>query len=351
MILWFLACTTNEQADSKVASNPQDPSLVMAMVAFDYSVGSLALFDLETETLSEDIASISGDPVVVYEQNAIWQLNRYQYDTLRKYSPTNLQFPEQEVSLASDAGSTNPHDTEVCANNLFVSLFGTTTLPVLNPDTLETINEIDISQWADGDGIPEASSLVEWNDTVFVGLARLDRNNGFSPKTSMILQFDCASFELINNWEMGTNIRLIETEDNIILVTQGDESHDPGVLSWNPDTTEWDRLWTTQTELSVVAFQENRLFYASLASDMSGYQLNCVDVENGAQTTSEPLSEYVTDLWIEDQQTGWMGTHWGWVDAGNVTPGLSRIDLATCSTSQFWPTQFAPFSIAFVPAQ
>ena len=47
----------------------------------------------------------------------LWQLNRYQYDTLRKYDPENLQVPVAEVSLASDVGSSNPHDVAYVATN------------------------------------------------------------------------------------------------------------------------------------------------------------------------------------------------------------------------------------------
>ena len=61
----------------------------MATVAMDYSVGALATFDLDTETLTENVSSISGDPVVVMDSGLLWQLNRYQYDTLRKYDPSN----------------------------------------------------------------------------------------------------------------------------------------------------------------------------------------------------------------------------------------------------------------------
>ena len=34
----------------------------MATVAMDYSVGALATFDLDSQTLTENIASVSGDP-------------------------------------------------------------------------------------------------------------------------------------------------------------------------------------------------------------------------------------------------------------------------------------------------
>ena len=159
--------------------------LVLANVAFDYSVGSLSHFDVTTQVMTEDITSVSGDPFVVYDEGSIWQLNRFQYDTIRKYSPTDLRIPLQEVSIAIEIGSANPHDVEVCSNALFVSLYGTDFISVLDPQNLQTVDSIDISDWADEDGIPEASSIVQWEDTIFIGLQRLDRNSGFEPLSSL----------------------------------------------------------------------------------------------------------------------------------------------------------------------
>ena len=109
IFFWLLACTNNKPIDTTI-TEIENPSFVLAMVALDYSVGSLAQFDLETQTLTEDIASISGDPIVVYDDGYIWQLNRYRYDTLRKYTPDNLGVPIGEISLrSSDEESSTAH--------------------------------------------------------------------------------------------------------------------------------------------------------------------------------------------------------------------------------------------------
>ncbi len=344
--LTLLACTDTKTTDTAPATELGSNGIIMAMVAMDYSVGALATFDLDSQTLTENIASVSGDPVIIMDGGWLWQLNRYQYDTLRKYDPENLQVPVAEVSLASDVGSSNPHDVAVCNDQLFVSLYGENRIPILDQTSLEQINDIDISEWSDADGTAEASSMVVVDDQLYVGLQRLDRNNGFEPGTSVTLQIDCPSQRVINNWEMGSNVELVEWDDSVAMVTQATDSLEAGVLAWNG--TDWNRVWTANSAMSSVEYKDNRLFYSSLNASQTEYVLHCVDVNSGTQSTSDAWSEYITDLLIEDSTTGWVGAHWGWSAPSNSNPGLYQIDLETCTVNEFWATELGPFSMTIV---
>lgn len=348
-MIWFilthLACTDTKTTETDTSSPQEstDNRLIMATVAMDYSVGALATFDLDTETLTENVSSISGDPVVVMDSGLLWQLNRYQYDTLRKYDPSNLQVPLKEVSLAPEVGSSNPHDVAVCGGNVFVSLYGVPSLPILNIDTLETIESIDLSQWSDEDDIPEASSLVVVDDQLFVGLQRLDRSDGFSPLTSVALQIDCNTNAVVNSWEMGSNIEVIEWNDGVALITQSTDTEEAGILVW--ENSDWNRVWTADGNISATAYQNDTLFYSSLNTSQTEYVLHCANLSTGTHNTSEPWSEYITDLLIEDGTTGLVAAHWGWSDPSNSSPGLYRVNLDTCTVESHWPMELGPFSM------
>ena len=345
MIILFWACTTQENT-SESPTYPRN-AIVISSVAFDYSVGALAHFDLETHTLTENIASVSGDPVVVYDEGSIWQLNRYQHDTLRKYTPEELHVPQKEISVAATIGSSNPHDVEVCAGNLFVSLYGLSNLSIRDPQTLEETSSLDLRSYADEDGIPEMSSLVEWEGTLFVGLQRLNRNNGFEARTSTILQIDCSTHSILREWNVGSNITLFHNEDTVYAITQQDENSSAGILSYTEN--EWIPIFETEETISYAGIQDNRLVYVSLAADMSAYQFHCVDLETTETVSSEPIREFITDLWVQNEQTAWFGTHWGWMNPSNTQPGLWTLDTHTCSPIEQWKMEFAPFSMAFVP--
>ncbi len=343
MILFLIACTNQKLSDSSTPRTDGESGIIMATVAMDYSVGSLAYFDLDSSSLTQNIASISGDPIVVNEGGWVWQINRYQYDTLRKYDPSNLQVPLVEVSLASEVGSSNPHDVAVCGGYLYVSLYGDSRIPVLNLETLEEIYSIDISEWADQDGIPEASSMVVVGTDLYVGLQRLDRSDGFAPKTSITLKLDCENHTISESWEMGSNINLIEWDESVAMITQNTNSLDGGVLVWAG--SDWERIWTSEVQLSSVDHHNGTLFYSSLSPNQNDYILHCVDIESGSDQTSDTWSEYITDLLIEDDSNGWVGAHWGWSDIANSQPGLYQVDLETCSVTNFWDMELAPFSM------
>ena len=87
------SCTPTSTQEPSKPSNDIHTGLIMATVAMDYSVGALATFDFETGSSTENISSISGDPALVMDGGWLWQLNRYQYDTLRKYDPQKFDCP------------------------------------------------------------------------------------------------------------------------------------------------------------------------------------------------------------------------------------------------------------------
>ena len=194
--LTLFACTDTKTTDTAPVTEIGSNGIIMATVAMDYSVGALATFDLDSQTLTENIASVSGDPVIIMDGGWLWQLNRYQYDTLRKYAPENLQVPVAEVSLASDVGSSNPHDVAYVATNSSSLSTAKIEYRYWIKASLEQLNEIDISEWADADGTPEASSMVVVGDQLYVGLQRLDRNNGFA----LVRRSPCKSTVPLNVW-------------------------------------------------------------------------------------------------------------------------------------------------------
>ena len=65
--LTLLACTDTKTTDTAPATELGSNGIIMAMVAMDYSVGALATFDLDSQTLTENIASVSGDPVIIMD--------------------------------------------------------------------------------------------------------------------------------------------------------------------------------------------------------------------------------------------------------------------------------------------
>ena len=362
MISWsifcLMACTNPNNSDTAHLIG----DVVVATVSMDYSTGVLASADLEDEIIYDEIATISGDPILRNTGDWIWQINRYQYDTLRKYAPSNLHMPIQEISLAPQTGSANPHDIVTCQNQAFVTQYELDELLVLDIDTLAVVDHVSLSEWSDADGIPEASSMVQIDQSIFIALQRLNRSNQFRSEGSIVLQIDCATHEAINVWNIGHNIQLLSwnIENSIIpvLISESDSSNTPDNEDSPSETasgtvyaleeTSWQVLWQSDQKITNASIFEKQLLLSHLSEDLSQYQLSCIDLLEQTSQQSTPWVEYLPEIHIQNPQKAWVAAHWGWSDISNAQIGLHQIDLQTCAVDKHLNFALAPVSFAFI---
>ena len=355
MMIFLFACTTTEQKSS--LPDTQGDSLIVVTAAMDYSVGSLAQIDLSRDQLFDDVASVSGDAVVVWDQY-LWQLNRYQYDTLRKYSPENLSQPLQEISLAPEIGSANPHDVAICGGQLFISLYEQSVIPLYDVETLSLLEEIDISAYADADGKTEASTMVVVDEKLYVGLQGLDRNQGFSSVGSTILEIDCLEKRIRQSWDMGQNIKLYsthETKDFIFssLSWSGEEEYPTGVFSFSPADGDVELLHSVEDRtIENLAVSDKHIVYLSAEEDYSAYYLECLSLEDGNVQSSTARIEYLTDIAFDREGGVWVSAHWGWNDISSAQPGLYRTQIGKCQLDEaHFNFSLAPVDFVLVPKE
>ena len=93
-VLTLLACTDTKTTDTSASNELGSNGLIIATVAMDYSVGALATFDLDSQTLTENIASVSGDPVIIID-GGIGQLHA----ALEVFEGVDIK-PPMVISLA-----------------------------------------------------------------------------------------------------------------------------------------------------------------------------------------------------------------------------------------------------------
>lgn len=355
MLFWslFLSCTSSTSSgDTDILGD-----IILATVSVDYAVGALAVVNSADATLTENIASISGDPLVQTEGDILWQINRYQYDTIRKYDINDIHIPLQEISVAPETGSSNPHGIASCQGKTFVTLYERSEILVLDPASLETITTIDITEYADSDGIAEASSIYNIGNKIFIGLQRLDRNLGFTPLYSMVLSLDCDTLSIVDTWEIGSNIRLFswkssdnDTESIGLISAQWEESPS-SVYRFTNNT--WNYVWSvdmldnTMSSFSIdqASAWDDRLLL-NIATD-EGYLVSCVDLANTTVQDLGTFTEYITDIEFQTPDTAWFSAHWGWIDMANSNVGMYEIQTDNCSLGQYIATEIAPVSFAF----
>ncbi|MBN2183714.1 MAG: T9SS type A sorting domain-containing protein [Candidatus Krumholzibacteriota bacterium] len=163
----------------------------------DYETGSAAEILLDSSyTTHTDVADIHSDAVARWYNGLIYVVNRGGdniqvldpedgFSTLRQYSTGNGTNP-QDIAFRSETKA-------------YISSFDTNELLIMNTVTGEITGSIDLSSFADSDGLCEMAYIFIKHDILFAAIQRIDRNNYWGPVgDSYIAVVDCAADTLID---------------------------------------------------------------------------------------------------------------------------------------------------------
>jgi dipeptidyl aminopeptidase/acylaminoacyl peptidase len=349
LVLALVACTPDLPEKKDTAEPSGGPYAVVSTT--DFSVGALALVDLESGAVSDMVTATSGDPSVVADGGWLFQVNGYNTDTIRVYEPGDLFAPLAEFSTG--AGS-NPHDVEVCGGKLFVSLYETTRIGIYDPASGSEIGEISLADWSDSDGIPEVSNLVELDGVLFAALQHFDRDDGWSSTEGEVIEIDCDSGTVVQTWQVGPSPRITAhpTRPDALLVLTG--------VYWQADGG----IWVLDTEEgleeeAVLLESEAQVDLVSLATSAGGHLvLTAAGFESGSSLVCLDLSTGIwssaaaTEAWYARIHASPSGEAWVSVRPTPDDPnhGLLVFDIDACAPrndlSRFTLT-LPPYGVAF----
>ncbi|NOZ85543.1 MAG: hypothetical protein GXP49_04645 [Deltaproteobacteria bacterium] len=163
------------------------------VVLSDYQTGSYSLVDLDTFKTKNLVQVIHQDAVCKYDPitRRMFIVERLGADAVALVSETGGWGIEKEYSIAPPPGA-NPQDIAIVSRDkAYVPLYQAPLMVVVNPLNGERIGTIDLSEYADDDGLPEAAWALYVNGLVFVVLQRLDSRNSFEPTDySMVVVID-----------------------------------------------------------------------------------------------------------------------------------------------------------------
>ena len=348
-VLLLVACSPD--ATEKEIAPSLDYDVVQATVSMDYAVGSLATIDKESHGIGDQISSISGDPVLDFDGTYLWQLNRYRYDTLRKYDPANLSVPIAEVSLRfGTEESSNPQAAVRCDEKLFVSQHDKSELLVLDIDTLDKIGTVPLDAFIDADGSPEAATMVNKDsDSLYLGLQRLDRNQNWSSVGSVIVEVDCSSQEIVSEYDFGADIRLYDDENSILMSTSARNEQNGGIFTMTEDGAFTPYVEMDEHEILDVTSIGEYLYFITITEDFGQQEVYCASKEDGILYSLRSFSEFLTFI-QSDGDSLWIGAHWGWNDPENAMYGTHVWSVEGCSILEevHIKGEFAPFDMVFV---
>ena len=323
---------------------------VITTVASDYSTGSFAAVDLDTMELSDELFVTSGDPVVASDEGWVFQINRFGADSIRVYDGGDWSAPVWEQSLGEYS---NPQDAELCGGDLFVTLYGRDYVGVHDAATGTVKGQVDLSAFNDSDGVsPEASTMVEVDGKLYVGLQRFDTSGEWwVGEGSVVVEIDCATQAVSNSWDVGANVKVVEWpgEAKILAAVEAFGEDLAGVYELDPAAnTKTLLVEATAGVFTDLAVSGKKAVGIAVAPDYSAYGTHCLDLEAGTATEIASSASYLTSVTGNDRGQAWVTAGSSWIDA-SAPAGVFVYDIESCeAVSEDWMSfSLYPSSLAF----
>ena len=174
---------------------------VISTVSSGFDASEIAIVDMSYEDYQVDGTVYPGaesDISIASNGADFYRLGRLNIDVLTKYSTDSGNTAQAwEYSTLEDGESTsNPQSLAFASDTkAYLTRLGSSTVWIVNPEATSEdefkIGELDLSAYADDDGLPEAAGAIVIGDRLFLILQRLDRDNFFAPtNTAYVAVFD-----------------------------------------------------------------------------------------------------------------------------------------------------------------
>ncbi len=186
-------------------------SAVIATVAADYSSGAHAVASVDPKggprTIQNNLLPTISDITVRSHRGYFYRIERFDADNIAKFDIDSPSSPIWQYTTMGDEdiSSSNPLDMIfVSASKAYVLRYGSTKAWVVNPSaTSESTfrkGKLNLSAYADSDGLPEMTCGVIADGKLFIVMQRLNRDKGFIPSNKPYV----AVFDVKTNKEINT---------------------------------------------------------------------------------------------------------------------------------------------------
>ena len=168
------------------ATSPLQAQRGLFVTTTDFATGSTAFLAPGATEAEVNLLGIHADATGHYHDGRVYVVNRLGQDNILVLDAADLRSPLTQFSVGNGA---NPHDIEIVApDKAYVTRYDGTAL-----------GEIDLSAFADGDGLPEMAQMALVGERLYVACLLLDRNNGWIPATRGLLAvIDTATDQVID---------------------------------------------------------------------------------------------------------------------------------------------------------
>ncbi len=330
----------------------------------DYETGSSSVIYMDgSHTTDNNVAGIHSDAVSRYYQGLVYVVNRGGADNIQVLDPsagfsTILQFSVGNGSNPKDIAFYSP-------TKAYVTRYETNQLWVIDPSTGNHLHSIDLSSFADSDGLCEMDQMLMWRRKLYVTIQRLDRNNYWMPVgDSYVAVIDAVTDTLIDTdgSMAGTqsiqlpgsnpfsNIQYNRFRNNIFLSCTGNWGvQDCGVVEIDPQTYQATCCLLDEPEaggdINDVEIYSPTRGYAIITNPSFNTELISFDPSTGEKiaTIYDPGDYVINDIEISPEEELYLA------DQTETNPGVRIYDCTTDTELPLSPVDVGlpPFDICF----
>jgi hypothetical protein len=338
--------------------------VIATTASCDFATGGLAEVAADSfDVVRHKLGAVDADSVIRKWNDRIFVLNRFRGSSVVEIDPDSKLEPKWGCSVG--AGS-NPHDIAVVSETkAYVSRYDATSLAVVDlsrgPGCKNfTTGTIDLSPYADADGVPEMDQMTIVGGRLFVAIQRLDRNSFFRPAgTGALVVIDVATDEVAGVVELEIENPFVETKGLVydeasariyvggpgeLFTDLGDggiEIVDPEALASEGVALGGGDLGGDLTDFVLVGSGRG---YAIVAGE--NFEASIVEFDLATRTTSEALAtspQLLSDIELTERGSLWLA------DRHCSNPGFRVFDIRDNTETTSAPVYpgLTPFNLVF----
>jgi DNA-binding beta-propeller fold protein YncE len=366
VLLVAASCSSGGVEDRGTGATPPPLEGTSAfVVTTDFQTGSFAVFPvLQADAVTKNVDRIHSDAVARVHAGLVYVVNRLGGDNIQAIDPAAGYATRWQCSVENGS---NPHDIAfAAADKAYVTRYERASLLIVDPTTGADCAQfvrgtVDLSQFADGDGLPEMDQAVVIGGRLYVTLQLLDRRNFFRPTDqSLIAVVDVATDSVVGSIPLtGTNpfaesagLTPDPLTGKLTLTEVGEFGTlgDGGLERVDPATLTAEGFFVTESDLGgnvtdVVLIDEHHA-YAILLDEVGRSRV--VRFDPTLRQVTATLAE--GDEFLVDIELGPDGGTLYLTDRTLKRPGIRRFAIADDSEIAPSPidTGLPPFDIVFV---
>ncbi len=349
-----------------VTSSPTRAQVNALVVTSDFSSGSTTVLDIaSSKSATLNVESVFSDATARYFNGYFYVVNRVGADNVQVLDPDNNFATALQFSVGNGS---NPHDIGfVSASKAYVTRYDSNILWIVDPSDGSFTGSIDLSSYADVDGLCEMDQILVHDGLAYVTVQRLDRNNFYQPTgTSYLVVIDVATDAIVDTDPVTAGVQPITltgtnpfTEiklfmDNLFVSTVGNfVAADGGVEFIDPVSSSSTGFVLTEAvaggDVVDVEIKSTMNAYAIISTPGFSTELIRFNPTTGAKigTVFAPGGYVLNDIELSP-----IGDEVLLADRSATAPGIRCFDYSTGSEITTGPinTGLPPVDIAIQPA-